>query len=222
MGILYIFGQDAHILIDLGSTHSFVSRTFFMHIKRKPELLDYSLVVSTSTGGSLLAERVYRDCMIRLGEHEFGPNLIILDIRDFDTILGMDWLASHHTTVDCFKKEVVFNKPREIEVKFFGKHRVLPSCVISAIDARRFLRKGCSAYLAYVIDTEVQELRLEDIPIVQEFPDVFPDVFLDELPGMPPNREIEFSIDLVPRTALISIAPYRMAPAELKELKIKL
>ena len=143
--------------------------------------------------------------------------MIILDIQDFDAILGMDWLASHHATVDYFKKEVVFNKPGEIEMKFYGERRVLPSCVISAIDARRLLRKGCSAYLAYVIDTEVRELRLEDIPVVQEFPDVFP----DELPGMPPHREIEFSIDLVPGTAPISIAPYRMAPAELKELKIQ-
>ncbi|KAH9671308.1 Endonuclease [Citrus sinensis] len=185
MGTLSIFGHDAHILIDHGSTHSFVSRTFVMHIEREPELLDYGLVVITPTGGSLLAERVYRDCMIRLGEHEFRANLIILDIQDFDAILGMDWLASHHATVDCFKKEVVFNKPGETEVKF--------------------------------CDTEVRELRLEDIPVVQEFPDVFP----DELPGMPPNKEIEFSIDLVPGTALVSIAPYRMAPAELKELKIQ-
>ena len=166
MGTLSIFGHDAYILIDHRSTHSFVSRTFVTHKEREPELLDYGLVVSTPTGGSLLAERVYRDCMIRLGEHEFRANLIILDIRDFDAILGMDCLASHHATVDYFKKEVVFNKPGEIEVKFFGKRRVLPSCVISAIYARRLLRKGCSAYLAHVIDTEVRELRLEDIPVV--------------------------------------------------------
>ena len=89
--------------------------------------------------------------MIRLGEHEFRANLIILDIQDFDAILGMDWLASHHATVDCFKKEVVFNKPGEMVVKFCGERRVLPSCVISTIDARRLLRKGCSAYLAHII-----------------------------------------------------------------------
>ena len=78
----------------------------------------------------------------------------------------MDWLASHHATVDCFKKEVVFNKPGEIVVKFCNERRVLPSCVISAINTRRLLRKGCSAYLAHVIDTEIRELRLEDIPVV--------------------------------------------------------
>ena len=156
--------------------------------------------------------------MIRLGEPKFVANLIILDIRYFDTILGMDWLASHHATVDCFKKEVVLNKLGEADVKFCGERRVFPSYVISVIGTRRLLRKGCTAYLAHVIDTEVRELRLEDIPVVQEFPDVFP----NELPGMPPNREIELSVDLVPGTAPISIAPYRIAPVELKELKIQL
>ena len=97
-----------------------------MHIEREPELLDYDLVVSTPTGGLLLADRVYRDCMIRLDEHELKANLIILDIRDFDAILGIDWLASHHATVDCFKKEVVFNKLGEIEVTFCGERRGLP------------------------------------------------------------------------------------------------
>ena len=167
MGTLSIFDHDAHILIDPGFTHSFVSRTFSMHIEREPELLDYGMVVSTPTGGSLLAERMYRDCMIRLGEHELKVNLIILDIRDFDAILGMDWLASHHATMDCFKKEVVFNKPGETEVKFCGERRVLPSCVISAIDASRLLRKGCSAYLAYLIDTGVRELRFASDELYQ-------------------------------------------------------
>ena len=66
------------------------------------------------------------------------------------------------------------------------------------------------------IGKEVRELTLKDIAVVKEFPDVF----LDEIPGMPPNREVEFSIDLVPGISLISIAPYRIAPAKLKELKV--
>ena len=69
-----------------------------------------------------------------------------------------------------------------------------------------------------MIDTEARELRLEDIAVVKEFPNVFP----DELPRMPPNREAEFSIDLVLGTSPISMAPYKIAPAELKELKVQL
>ena len=86
------------------------------------------------------------------------------------------------------------------------------------MEANVLLRKGCQGFLAYVIDTEKSEVKLDDIPIVREFPDVFP----EELPGLPPDREIEFSIDLAPGTAPISIAPYRMAPVELKELKEQL
>ena len=112
-----------------------------MHKRREPELLDYGLVVRTPTGESLLAESVYRDCMIRMGDHEFVANLISLDIHDFDAILGMDWLEFHYAMVDCFKKEVVFKKPGKTEVKFYRERKVLPSCVILAISARRLLRK---------------------------------------------------------------------------------
>ncbi|KAG8474681.1 hypothetical protein CXB51_031149 [Gossypium anomalum] len=82
----------------------------------------------------------------------------------------------------------------------------------------RYLRKGYEAYLAYVINTKEVEKKVESVPVVCEFTDVFP----EELPGLPPVREVEFGIDLIPGTAPISIAPYRMAPAELKELKSQL
>ena len=78
--------------------------------------------------------------------------------------------------------------------------------------------KRCSAYLAHLKNTETQELRLEDITVVKEFPNVFP----NELLGMPPKREVEFSVDLISRTSLISMAPSKMAPEELKELNVQL
>ena len=80
------------------------------------------------------------------------------------------------------------------------------------------LQKGCQGYLEFVVDRRQEGTRLEDIPIVKEFPDVFP----DDISGLPPDRVIEFVIELIPGTELISIPPYRMAPAELKELKAKL
>ncbi|KAI5324710.1 hypothetical protein L3X38_033783 [Prunus dulcis] len=135
-----------------------------------------------------------------------------------DVILGMDWLAKHHASVDCFRKEVVLRSPGCPEVTIYGERRVLPSCLISAMTAKKLLRKGCSGYLAHVVDTRKQELKLEDIPVVRDFSDVFP----DDLPGLPPRREIEFTIELLPGTSPISQAPYRMAPAELKELKVQL
>ena len=92
------------------------------------------------------------------------------------------------------------------------------SNVISAIQSRRFLKKGCEASLALVLDSKRGQVKLEDIPMVKEFPDVFP----EELQGLPPKREVDLSIDILPGTALISRAPYRMAPTELQELKTRL
>ena len=91
--------------------------------------------------------------------------------------------------------------------------------IISDLEAARLLNGGCEGYLGCeVVEIKEQRPKLEDIPVVNEFPEVFP----EELPGLPPDREIEFKIDLIPRTAPISKAPYRMAPSELNELKSQL
>ncbi|KAA3484615.1 DNA/RNA polymerases superfamily protein [Gossypium australe] len=90
--------------------------------------------------------------------------------------------------------------------------------VISSLLTQKYLRKGYEAYLAFVMNAKETELRIESVPIVCEYPDIFP----EELPELPPVREIEFGIELASGTAPISIAPYRMAPTELKELKAQL
>ncbi|KAI9173963.1 hypothetical protein LWI28_009446 [Acer negundo] len=131
--------------------------------------LDCSMVVSTPIGKSLLAESVYRDSKVIVCKHELHIDLIPFDICDFDVILGMDWLATHHATIDCFRKEVRFTLQGESDIIFCGKRRILPSCVISAITVRRLLKKQCSAYLAYVIDTKDSEVKLEDIFVVRRY-----------------------------------------------------
>ncbi|XP_038882346.1 uncharacterized protein LOC120073603 [Benincasa hispida] len=88
--------------------------------------------------------------------------------------------------------------------------------LISIVNARKLLSKGCKAYLAHVMVAQGKELNPEDVPVVNEFQDVFP----EELSRLPPDREVEFIIDLVPGTTPISQAPYRMVPTELKELKV--
>ena len=145
-------------------------------------------------------------------------DLILIDLKGLDVILGMDWLASNYASMDCFRKEVIFRRSGLPVVVFYGDRRRAPSGLISAISARCLLQKGCKGYLAHVVDTHSSEARLEDVPVVRDFLDVFP----DDLPGLPPEREIDFPIDLVPGTAPISLPPYRMAPAELKELKAQL
>nr|CAN61139.1 hypothetical protein VITISV_009489 [Vitis vinifera] len=141
-------------------------------------------------------------------------DLVLLDLQDFDVILGMDWLASYHASVNCFEKRVTFSIPGQPKFSFERKHVDRPLCMISALRASSLLKKGCQGFLASVMSNE-SDLKLEDIPIVREYPDVFP----EDLPGLPPEREVEFTIDLVPGTGPMSKAPYRMAPVELKELK---
>ena len=88
----------------------------------------------------------------------------------------------------------------------------MPHNIIYAITARKMLKGGCRGYLVVFRDTKVETGAVKNVPVVCEFPDVFP----EELPGLPPKREIEFCIDVVLGTDPISMPPYRMAPADLK------
>ena len=118
--------------------------------------------------------------------------------------------------MDCFRKEVKFCRLGEPEITFCGVRKILSSSMMSVMMVGKMLRKSYPWYLAYAVEVRDDDVRLEDIPVVREFPDVFP----NDLPGLPPDREIDFQIELAPGTKPISRAPYRMAPAELKELKV--
>ena len=179
---------------------------------------EYDILVTNPLGHSVIVNKVYRDCPIRIRECEFLRDLIELSFREFDVILGMDWLSRHRVIVDFRMKRVTLRTPNDDEVIFIGERSNHLSNVISATTARKIVLKGCEAYLAYVIYTVKARPSVSDIPTVSDFPDVFP----EEFPGLPPQREIEFAIDVVPGATPASITPYRMAPLELKELKLQL
>ena len=120
--------------------------------------------------------------------------------------------------VDYRMKRVTLRTPSGEEVTFVDERSNHLSNVISAATTRTMVRKGCEAYLAYVIDMKKADPSLLDTPTVCDYSDVL----LEELPGLPPHREIEFAIDVVPSATPASITPYRMAPVELKELKLQL
>ncbi|KAA3473689.1 DNA/RNA polymerases superfamily protein [Gossypium australe] len=141
----------------------------------------------------------------------FPADLMELPFGEFDLILGMDWLMKHHATLDCTAKRMVLKSSEEEEVIVVGEPRDYLSNIISALRAEKLVRNGCEAFLAYVSTSEVKSLSVGDVRTVKEFTNVFP----EELPGLPPNREVEFAIELLPRMAPVSIAPYRMAPKEL-------
>ncbi|XP_038975755.1 uncharacterized protein LOC120106774 [Phoenix dactylifera] len=149
---------------------------------------------------------IARDCPNKK-KVESGPSRPIVQMFSASLHLMPDKLDEPLLVATPLKKTVVGDAPT-----------INPSLhIISAMSSRKALRKGCQAYLACVVDT-TKETKLEDIPVVREYPEVFP----DDLPGLPPDREIDFRIDLLPGVGPISKAPYRMAPAELRELKVHL
>ena len=214
-GIISILDHDAYTLVDPGATHSFASKPFLNRFQIETQPLEGRMRVSLPIGDPLFTDRVVRESRVLIEGQEFPTDLIALDIRDFNVVLGMDWLSRHRATLDSYKKEVKFHMPGKLEVNFRGIRRELSSNIISAMVAQRMLRKGCRGYLAYVVETEKEGTLVDKIPVVREFPDVFP----DDIAGLPPDREVEFTIDLISGTEPISIPPYRMAPTELRELK---
>ncbi|KAL0283702.1 UNVERIFIED_CONTAM: Transposon Tf2-11 polyprotein [Sesamum radiatum] len=145
-------------------------------------------------------------------------DLVVMDLKEFDVILGMDWLAQHRAVVNCYKKEIMIESFGKPKVVFVGDRQVVPVCVISTKEVRRLMLEGYKAYLAHVIDVEKVNPTLEEIPVVRDFLEVFP----DDLPGLPPHREVNFTIETLLGVAPISITPYKMAPVELQVLKKQL
>ena len=216
--LISICGNDAYSLIDPGSTQSYISVNFSSHIDKDLSQLDSKLIISMPVGNTFVADFVFRNCDIMVEGQNLLTDLIPLNMNEFDAILGMDWLSMHGAVLDCPRKEVVFHTLDGTEVRFIGESKVIPTCMISALTAHKLLRKGCEAYLACVVTSEGSGAELTNIPVVHKFLDVFP----KELLGLPPDREVEFSIDLFPGIGPIARAPYKMAPTELKELKTQL
>ncbi|KAI3450341.1 hypothetical protein Pfo_007006 [Paulownia fortunei] len=120
-----------------------------------------------------------------ISDRTLYADLVVLPMPNFEVILGMDWLTKYHATIDCNKKIVIFQPLGEEQFMFNGISfsRSLP--IISALKAQKMLNKGCVGYLASVLDTSVEaQLKPENIDVVQEFVEVFP----DDLPGLPPNE----------------------------------
>ncbi|XP_075491099.1 uncharacterized protein LOC142529448 [Primulina tabacum] len=217
-GTILLQKVPAYALFDCGATHSFVSKRFAKKVGLKPESLTEPFRIATPTSKTIETHEIHEDCKIGIANQTFSADLIQLVMVDFDIILGMDWLAKNHAIVDCKGKRVKLRTPNQAEIVYHGKSKERKS-LLSASQAWKAMKSGEDIYLAMINEVQGEvEMRIEDIPIVCEFPDVFP----EELPGTVPDREVEFEINLVPGAAPISKAPYRMTPAELKELKEQL
>ncbi|KAL8147136.1 hypothetical protein AgCh_004741 [Apium graveolens] len=176
------------------------------------EDLDEPLTIEVANKDKVPVKQFCPSCSLEISRYMFPVDLIPFELGDFDVILGMDWLSLYKANIDCKKKRVVMHTPDNKRISYQGQRQ--DRKFLSVMQAKRLLRQGCEAYLAHVVDTKKETPILDKIPILREFLDVFP----EELPGLPPDREVEFSIDLIPGAEPVSKAPYRMTPMEIKEL----
>ncbi|KAI3751218.1 hypothetical protein L2E82_22266 [Cichorium intybus] len=207
------------VLFDSGASHSFVSLEFSKSFSITLETLDNPLEVEIADDKIVRAFNVFRNCNLEVKGVRFNIDLIPIPLRDRRVIIGMDWLSNHEAWIDCKNKQVWVQTPSGGKLIIQGEKRRNNMTFCSAARVRRHFQHGGSGFLAYVTDTrEERKKAVEDVPVVQEFPDVFP----EDLPGIPLERQVEFRIDLVPGAAPIAKAPYRLAPPEMQELSTQL
>ncbi|XP_017647517.1 uncharacterized protein LOC108487648 [Gossypium arboreum] len=148
----------------------------------------------------------------------FSTDLVELPFGEFDLILGMDWLVKKRASLDCAVMHVVLKTTEDEEVVVIEERREYLLDAVSALRAKKLVRKGCEVFLAYIDVSDSECPSVENIKTVKDFLDVFP----DELPGLPPNHQVKFGIEFLPGIAPVSIAPYRMVRKELMELKAQI
>jgi hypothetical protein len=200
IGMILVNDNNAIVLFDSGASHSFVAASFVQKYNVPLSMLKNWMIVS-STGGDMHARHVCSKVSILIRGVEFSTNLIVLESKGIDVILGMDWLSKHNGLIDCAKKAVRLTPSSGKELEYVAGNLVTDKTtsnriVLNHLDAASTL----------------------DIRTISEFLDVFP----EELPGMPPDREIEFVIELVHGSAPIFKRPYRMVANQLAKLKDQL
>nr|GEZ21325.1 hypothetical protein [Tanacetum cinerariifolium] len=185
-GTFLLNNHHAYMLFDSGADRSFVSNTFSTLLDVTPSSLDVSYAVELADERTLKTNTVLRGCTLGLLGHPFNIDLMPIDLGSFDVIIGMDWLVKNHAVIVCDEK--IVRIPYENEILIIQGDK----CDKENKDKSK-------------------EKRLEDVSIVRNFPEVFP----EDLPGLPPMRQVEFQIDLVPGAAHVARSPYRLALLEM-------
>jgi hypothetical protein len=194
-GTFFINNTPVKILFDSGSTHSFISENLVGKLGLKG-MQTKSVYKITTPGGNISSHLVTFGVPLRLGSKVIQSNLLTIKLGSMDVILGLEWMTQHKVILDISDRVVEINSPTVGHTTLY-----LP------------FKDGTDS-CAYVTIIS----PLDEIPVVCEYPDVFPDKF----PGMPPDRDVEFVIELQSGTAAISKRPYHMPPKELAELKNRL
>ncbi|XP_058764750.1 uncharacterized protein LOC131638219 [Vicia villosa] len=167
--------------------------------------LNRGMVIDTPSIGSVTTSLVCLNCSLTIFGKGFGVDLICLPLSNLDIILGMNWLEYNHVFIDCYRKTLLFLTPEEEELVNS----------ISTKELRILLEDEAKMFVVFASLSVEGKASINELPVVKEFPEVFP----DDITELPPKRGVEFAIDLVPGTRPISMAPYRMSASELAELK---
>jgi len=182
----------AVVLFDSGALHSFMSQAFASKHGQHVVDLDNGKFCISAAGNQISANQLVKDVNIAIEGRNFSANLVILLGLGIDVILGMNWMSNNGVLIDTSTRVVMLREPDSKEA------------FLVQLPKNDDIRHAANA---------IRPLTVAEIPVVCEFPDVF----LEDLPRLPPDRDIEFKIDLIPGTAPISRRPYRMPPNELAE-----
>nr|GEY05526.1 retrotransposable element Tf2 [Tanacetum cinerariifolium] len=191
-GTFLLNNRYAYVLFDSSSDRSFVNTRFSSLLDIDPIKIDTSYDVD---------------------DHLFEIDLMLIELGTFDVIISMDWLIKHDVVI-VYGEKVVHIPYRNKMLIVKGDRGMSQLKFISCIKAQKYIEQGCHLFLAHVIEMKLKEKRLEDVPVIHDFSEVFP----KDLPGLPPPRQVEFQIDLVPGVAPVAQALYRLAQSEMKEL----
>ncbi|GJX05721.1 putative reverse transcriptase domain-containing protein [Tanacetum coccineum] len=224
-GTFLLNNRYASVLFDTGADRSFVSTAFSSQIDITPSTLDHYYDVELADGRIIGLNAIIRGCTLNFLNHPFNIDLMPIELGSLDVIIGMDWLAKYQAVIVCAEKIIRIPWGNEtLIVRGDGSDRGNETRlnIISCTKTQKYMLKGCPIFLAHVTTKETEDKsekkRLEDVPIVRNFPKVFP----EDLSGLPLTQQVEFQIDLIPGAALVARAPYRLAPSEMKELSDQL
>ncbi|GJY63272.1 putative reverse transcriptase domain-containing protein [Tanacetum coccineum] len=156
-------------------------------------------------GNLVSTNTIIKGCTLTLLNQPFETDLMPIKLGSFDVVIGMDWLSKYRTKIICDEK--VVHIPIDGDTLIIRGDRSKSRLnLISCIKTEKYISRGCQVFMIQVVEKKADEKRLEDIPVVKEFPDVFP----ENLPGIPSVRQVEFQIDLIPGAAPIARTPYRI------------
>ncbi|GJT60113.1 putative reverse transcriptase domain-containing protein [Tanacetum coccineum] len=156
---------------------------------------------------------VIQGATLNLLNQPFEIDLMPIKLGSFNIDIGMDWISKYHARIICDEK--VIHIPINGETLIIqGDQSKTRQNLISCIKTERYISWGCQVFIAQVMEKKSDEKRVEDILVVREFPEVFP----EDLPSLPPICQVELQIDIIQGAAPVARAPYRLAPLEMQEL----